>query len=166
MKSADKYLTTSSASLETSKIVKDALMQSLVTYKQSHETAQLQFAEFEFDSDSIWRNTATGAAFCEMARSFVASYTDRQLKYYLERVAAGTLSDYSKLVSFSKELTAQTLAITNHTSDISKIMQSFAAAWYNKFSTRTIPHDTDISHFLSKTFGKIKEEFRREAAGQ
>lgn len=166
MKSAEKYLTTFSASLETNKIAKDALMQALVTYKQSHETEQLQFAGFGFESDSVWSKTATGAAFCEMARSFVASFTDRQLRYYLERIAAGTLSNYSQLVSFTKELTAQTNAITSHTSEVSKIMQSFAAGWYNRYSTCTLPPDSDISHFLSMTFGKIKEEFRREAAGQ
>lgn len=163
MKSAEKYLFTSSASLETNKMTKDALMQALVTYKQSHETGQMQFAGFE--SDSVWSKTATGAAFCEMARSFVASFTNRQLRYYLERVAARTLSNYSQLISFTKELTAQTNTITSHTSEVSKIMQSFAAGWYNKYSTRNVPPDSDISHFLSMTFGKIKEEFRREAAG-
>lgn len=166
MKSAEKYLTTSSVSLETNKMAKDALMQALITYEQTHETEQLQFIGFGVESNNVWRQTANGAAFCEMARSFVASFTDRQLRYYLERVAAGTLSNYSHLVSFSKELTAQTNAITTHTSDISKIMQSFAAGWYNKYSTRKIPPDSDISRFLSMTFAKIKEEFRREAAGQ
>lgn len=165
MKSAEKYLTTSSASLETNKIAKDALMQALVSYNQSHETKQLKFAGFGFESDNVWSKTATGAAFCEMARSFVASFTDRQLRYYIERVAAGTLRDYSQLISFTKELTAQTKKITSHASEVSKIMQSFAAGWYNKYSTRAVPSDSDISRFLSMTFGKIKEEFRREAAG-
>ncbi|MDO9534068.1 MAG: hypothetical protein Q7J85_01770 [Bacillota bacterium] len=163
MKSVEQYLATSTASLEINKMAKDALMQALVTYKQSHETVQLKLAGFE--SDSVWSKTATGAAFCELTRSFVASFTDRQLRYYLERVAAGTLSNYSQLVSFTKELTAQTNAITSHTSEVSKIMQSFAAGWYNKYSARTTPPDSDISRFLSMAFGKIKEEFRREAAG-
>lgn len=164
MKSAEKYLATSSASLETNKMAKDALMQALVTYKQSHESEQLQFEGF--GSDSVWSKTATGAAFCEMARSFVASFTDKQLRYYLDRIAAGTLCNYTQLVSFTKELTAQTNAITSHTSEVSKIMQSFAAGWYNKYSIRSVPLDVDISHFLSMTFGKIREEFRREADGQ
>jgi hypothetical protein len=162
MKSAEKYIVTDTESLETNKMARDAVMQALITYKQTHETEQLSFAGF--GTENIWQQTANGAAFCEMARSFVAAFTDRQLRYYLERVAAGTLSDYSQIVSFSKELTEQTNAITSHTSDVSKLMQSFAAGWYNTYSVRSLPPDSDISRFLSMTFGKIKEEFRREAA--
>lgn len=162
MKSAEKYIVTRTESLEINKMARDAVMQTLITYKQTHETEQLSFAGF--DTKNIWRQIANGAAFCEMARSFVAAFMDRQLRYYLERVAAGTLNDYSQLVSFSKELTEQTNAITSHTSDVSKLMQSFAAGWYNTYSVRTLPPDSDISRFLSVTFGKIKEEFRREAS--
>ena len=43
-------------------------------------------------------------------------------------------------------------------------MQSFAAGWYNKNAIRKIPDDEKISNFLSITFKKIKEEFRREGA--
>mgnify|MGYP000898283512 CR=1 FL=1 len=161
VRSAKRYISTESGSLEVNKIAQDAVIQALITYKQTHETGQLSFVEF--GSENIWHQASGGAAFCEMARSFVADFTDRQLRYYLERVAAGTLSDYSQLVSFSKELTAQTKAITTHTSGVSKIMQSFAAGWYNKYSARTLPPDSDISRFLSMTFNKIREEFRREA---
>ena len=162
MKSAEKYIVTDIESLETNKMVQDSVMQALVTYKQTHETEQLSFTGL--GPENIWQQTGNGAAFCEIARSFVAAFTDRQLRYYLERVAAGILSDYSQIVSFSRELTTQTYAITSHTSDVSKLMQAYAAGWYNTYSTHAVPPDSDISRFLSMTFGKIKEEFRREAA--
>lgn len=164
MKSARFYMDLNATSLEINKIAKDALIEALIVYKQSHETEQLQFIGFE--QDNIWEKASGGSAFCEMARAFIASFTGRQLRYYLERIAAGKLSDYSQLLSFSDQLTEQTNAITAHTSDVSKIMQSFAAGWYNKYSSRDLPPDNEVSRFLSMIFKKVSEEFRMEGAEQ
>lgn len=161
LQSVNKYIKCDAGSLEINKMIRDSAMQALIDYKQTHETEQLRFVEFE--PDNIWRDVNKGAAFCEMTRSFIAAFTDRQLRYFLERAAAGSLSDYSQLVLFSKQLTLRTELISQHTFEISKLMQSFAAGWYNKYSAKKLPPDSEISRFLSVTFGKLREEFRRES---
>ena len=127
------------------------------------ETNQISFAGIE--DKNIWTNIDSGAAFCEMARSFVAEFTERNLNYYLERVAASEIKDYSSLISFKHNLEKQSKAITLHSQEISKLMQSFAAGWYNKYPKGRMPSDENIVSFLTVTFTKIKEEFRREGAG-
>lgn len=37
---------------------------------------------------AIWKDAGSGSVFCELARSFFAAFTDRQIKYYIERSAA------------------------------------------------------------------------------
>lgn len=160
LQSVNEYIRCETGSLEINKMIRDSVMQALIDYKQRHETERLRFIEFE--PDNIWRDANRGAAFCEIARSFIAAYTNRQLRYFLERAAAGSLRDYSQLVLFSKQLTLRADLISQHTFEISKLMQSFAAGWYNKYSAKKLPPDSEISRFLSIVFGKLREEYRRE----
>ena len=162
LRGVDQYISGYSDSMETNKLAKDSLMNAIITYQQIHETNQLSFDGFE--ESSVWSNIDSGSAFCEMARSFVAEYTERNLNYYLERVAASEINDYSNLILFSKSLKNQSEAIMTHSKEISKLMQSFAAGWYNKNAGHKVPDDEKIIGFLSITFKKIKEEFRREGA--
>ena len=162
LQGVDKYISADSDSMETNKLAKDSLMNAIITYQQFHETNQLSFDGFE--ESNVWGNIDSGSAFCEMARSFIAEYTNRNLNYYLERVAASEINNYSNLIYFCECLKSQSEAIMIHSTEISKLMQSFAAGWYNKNAIRKIPDDEKISNFLSITFKKIKEEFRREGA--
>ncbi|MBQ3356007.1 MAG: hypothetical protein IJG45_02685 [Oscillospiraceae bacterium] len=164
LRGVNQYLSSESDSLETGKLAKDSLMRAIITYQQVHETNQLSFDSV--DSECIWNGIDSGAAFCEMARSFVAEFTERNLNYYLERIAASEIRDYSTLISFNHTLKQQSAAIATHSQEISKLMQSFAAGWYNKHSSEAVPNDKKIIDFLSVTFKKIKEEFRREGAEQ
>ena len=150
--------------MEVGKLAKDSLMNAIISYQQTHETNQISFDGF--DEKSVWSDIDSGAAFCEMTRSFVADFTEHNLNYFLERVAASEIQDYSRLVSFNQSLKKQAKAITTHSNDISKLVQSFAAGWYNKNTGVQIPDDEIISGFLLVAFKKIKEEFRREGAGQ
>lgn len=164
LQGANQYLSDESDSMEVSKLAKDSLMNAIISYQQIHETNQISFDGF--DEKSVWSDIDSGMAFCEMTRSFVAEFTERNLNYFLERAAASEIKDYSKLISFNQNLKKQTEAITIHSHDISKLVQSFAAGWYNKNTGVQIPDDEKISGFLSVAFKKIKEEFRREGAGQ
>ena len=164
LQGANQYLSDESDSMEVGKLAKDSLMNAIISYQQVHETNQLSFDGF--DEKSVWSDIDSGAAFCEMTRSFVAEFTERNLNYFLERAAASEIQDYSRLISFNQNLKKQAEAITTHSQDISKLVQSFAAGWYNKNTGVQIPDDRKISGFLSVAFKKIKEEFRREGAGQ
>ncbi len=164
LQGANQYLSDESNSMEVGKLAKDSLMNAIISYQQVHETNQLSFDGF--DEKSVWSDIDSGAAFCEMTRSFVAEFTERNLNYFLERAAASEIQDYSRLISFNQNLKKQAEAITIHSQDISKLVQSFAAGWYNKNTGVQRPNDEKISGFLSVAFKKIKEEFRREGAGQ
>ena len=164
LRGANQYLSNESDSMEVGKLAKDSLMNAIISYQQVHETNQLSFDGY--DEKSVWSDIDSGAAFCEMTRSFVAEFTERNLNYFLERSAASEIQDYSRLISFNQNLKKQAEAITIHSQDISKLVQSFAAGWYNKNTGVQIPDDGKISGFLSVAFKKIKEEFRREGAGQ
>lgn len=161
MSSAQTYITTDVGSLEINKIAKDAVMQAIIDYQQNHETGQLSLLS-EY-SENVWSNVGTGAAFCEMVRTFFASFTERQLKYYIERAAASSIDNYETLQAFNQQLSAQSKSIAGHTFAISKLTQSFAAGWYNNHVVNSLPNEKQVEDFLRISFGKLREEFRREA---
>jgi hypothetical protein len=162
--SAQKLITTDNGSLEINKIAKDAAMQAVITYQDIHQDNQLDL--FGSTGQSPLRNIGNGAAFCELARSFFAEFTDRQIKYYVERVAASTINNYGDLERFTKALSDQSNAIADHALETSKIMQSFAAGWFNKYAVTNSPTGEEVTSFLRTSFEKMREEFRREADGK
>ncbi len=164
LSNANLQITTESGSLETNKLVRDSAMQAIIEYCQNKcEDDQLSF--FNDTDDSVWRMIGNGAAFCEMTRSFFAAFTNRQLRYYIERTAASTIDDYSRLNSFISNLEKTSNEIADHSFEISKLVQSYAAGWYNTHARTKIPTDQEIVNFLRLSFGKLREEFRREAEG-
>ena len=164
MASAQKYITTDEGSLETNKLAKDAAMQAVIDYQKRHDIEQLTM--FSAQSENIWGNAGTGAAFCELARTFFASFTERQLKYYIERAAASSIDNYGTLQEFNQQLSMQSKAIAEHTFEISKLVQSFSAGWFNKNAVHSLPDEKQVKGFLSMSFGKLREELRREADGK
>ena len=164
MGSAQEYITTEVGSLEINKLAKDAAMQAVIDYQNRHKTEQLSI--FSEQSDNVWGSVGTGAAFCELSRTFFASFTERQLKYYIERTAASSIDNYDTLQTFNRQLSAQSKAIAEHTFEISKLVQSFSAAWFNKNAVHSLPTEQQVRGFLSISFGKLREEFRREADGK
>lgn len=163
MSSAQDYITTETGSLETNKLAKDAAMQAVIDYQDRHKNEQLTL--FSENTNSVWDDAGTGAAFCELSRNFFASFTERQLKYYIERAAASSIDNYDSLQSFNHQLSAQSKAIAEHTFEISKLVQSFSAGWFNKNVVHSLPTEKQIEGFLRMSFGKLREEFRREAEG-
>jgi ribulose bisphosphate carboxylase small subunit len=160
MSSAQNLITTNKDSLEINKIAKDAAMQALIDYQREHSLNQLSL--FGDETTNIWKSVGTGAAFCELTRSFFAAFTERQLKYYLNRAAASSIGDYSKLQSFSRQISEHVQEISNHAFDISKITQSFAAGWFNKHAKTVLPSKKKVIGLLKLSFKKLQEEFRRE----
>ena len=162
--SAQRLITTENGSLEINKIAKDAAMQAVIVYQEKHQGNQIDL--FGNEAQNPLRSIGNGAAFCELARSFFAAFTDRQIKYYVERVAASAINNYGELERFTSSLSGQSNAIADHAFETSKIMQSFAAGWFNKHADTSLPSDKEITDFLRISFGKMREEFRREADGK
>lgn len=161
LNSARNYITTENGSLENNKLVKDSVLQAISVYQKEHSQEQLTF--FDNKNGSMWSEIGTGAAFCELSRSFFAAFTDRQIKYYVERSAASEISDLNKLNSFISVLSNHSDLVSHHAFETSKIMQSFAAGWFNKNAKNDMPSDSQVSDLLKVSFRKMQEEFRREA---
>ena len=161
--SAQNLIRTETGSLEVNKIAKDAAMQAIIKYHEAHQDNQLSLWG---ESRSPIQSAGNGAAFCELARSFFAAFTDRQIKYYVERTAASAINDYNELSKFTAALSAQANTIADHAFETSKIMQSFAAGWFNKHATAAPPSEAEVTGFLRTSFDKMREEFRREADGK
>jgi hypothetical protein len=164
MISAQRYISTQNGSLEVNKLAKDAAMHAIMDYQQRHHTDQLSL--FSENSEHVWCSAGTGAAFCELARSFFASFTEKHIRYYIDRVAASSISDYGTLQRFNLQLSTQTKEIAEHTFEISKLIQSFSAGWFNKNAILSMPEEKQLQGFLSMSFGKLREELRREADGK
>jgi hypothetical protein len=161
---AKSYITTDNGSLESNKIAQDSVLQALASYEKEHTTAQLSLLSTE--SPNIWDSIGTGAAFCELSRSFFASFSDRYLRYFLEREAAHSIDNYKAIESFSTQLSAQAQALSHHAFDTAKLTQSFAAGWYTNHAKDHLPSEKEVVGFLGMAFTKLREEFRREADGQ
>ena len=162
--SAKQLIKTEIGSLEVNKIAKDAAMQAVISYHEAHLDNQLSLWGGEIKSPI--QSAGSGAAFCEMARSFFAAFTDRQIKYYVERAASSAIDNYGELNKFTAALSSQSHAIADHAFETSKIMQSFAAGWFNKYVTSSLPTGIEVTNFLRTSFDKMREEFRREADGK
>ena len=158
IRSAKEFVKTENDSLESNKIAVDALLNAITAYESNNQNDQL--LPFNEHSSSIWSNTGTGATFCDLARAFFSSFTDKYLKYYLDRASSSAINDYNLIESFSNKLSEQ---ISKHAFETSKIMQSYAAGWFNVHSKNNLPSIDEIKSFLKLTFAKLREEFRREA---
>lgn len=157
---AQQLIHTKDGSLEINKLACDSAAQAVMEFYQQHNEKQLNL--FQID-DNPFKNRGSGREFCELARYFFAAFTEKQIRYYIDRTAASVIDDYEKYLHFSDSLTEQSLAITEHAFEISKIMQSFAAGWFNKHALDNSPTDDSITDFLKLSFGKVREELRLEA---
>ena len=164
MRAAKDAIRTEKDSLEVNKISIDSVLQTLTVYERANRVTQLSL--FDDQSHSIWSQVGSGSGFCELSRGFISVFTERYLRYFLERTAASSFDDYRLLSDFTRKLAQDTSSVSHHAFDTSKLMQSVAAAWFNKYAKYTIPSDSEISGFLVHVFSKMREEFRREAEGR
>jgi len=127
-------------------------------------TAQgLLFEEGE-SAARVWSESKTAEGFCQVSRSFFAHFTERYLRYFLEREASAQLSSVEAREKFSASLNTHVEAVSRHAFGMSKITQSFAAGWFNNHARDSRPSDAEIRTFLATAFGKVQEELHREAA--
>ena len=157
---AQQLIRTQEGSLETNKLARDAAVQAVMDYYKDHSDNQLSL--FKNDNNPF-KSKGSGREFCELARHFFAAFTERQIRYYIDRTASSVIGDYGKYVKFSDSLTEHSREITDHAFEISKIMQSFAAGWFNKHALDNAPSDVSVTDFLKISFGKVREELRLEA---
>jgi hypothetical protein len=115
-------------------------------------------------SREAWASASTGAGFSEVSRLFLASFTERYLRYFLEREASAAIKSIDARDRFSERLHLSVEVVSRHAFETSKIAQSFAAGWFNKYARDRTPDNAKLSNFLRVAFSKLREELRREAS--
>ena len=161
-KDLNDWVKSHAGSREYAEIACRAAADAIAQWTRSHNKQQLLF-EDSTSAASVWAQSSTGSGFCEVARSFFAHFTERYLRYFLEREASAELPSIRAREDFSHQLHRHVEDVSQHAFETSKITQSFAAGWFNKHARRSRPSDGEIEGFLALAFGKLHEELRREA---
>lgn len=120
---------------------------------------------FKEDSQAklIWAKSSDARGFCQLARIFFARLTERYLRYFLERAASAEISSLKTRQQFKISIHNHVELVSRHAFETSKITESFAAGWFNKYARYSRPSDRAIESFLCIAFGKIQEELKRES---
>lgn len=149
---------------EFASLARKATADTIAAWINEHsETPQLNLFSNLKDPYKPWRDASSGRGFCELSRSFFSNFTQRYLNFFLSRTASSQLQTMKERERFSSAIKSNTESITTHAFETSKIVQSFSAGWFNKHaSEKTIPSLENIHGFLSNSFEKIREEFRRQ----
>jgi len=130
-------------------------------YQKNSLQGTILFAD-QNNQPNIWQQAGTGSGFCELSRLYFAKFTERYLKYFLEREVAYNIDNLYDRSQFNKNLSEHINDITKHAFETSKITESFSAGWFNKNCTTGIPSDDIIKGFISFSMQKVNSELLRE----
>jgi hypothetical protein len=149
-------------SREYAEIACRAAADTIAEWTRTHSRQRLLFDD-STSASSVWTQSSNARGFCQIARAFFAHFTERYLRYFLEREASAELPSIQARQDFRKSLHRHVKDVSQHAFETSKITQSFAAGWFNNYARRTRPSDAEIEGFLARAFGKVQEEIQREA---
>ncbi len=158
--SLDQWIEEHKESNEYASVAKGAALDAIGEWKKNHTTNQTSL--FSEEKTNVWAKAANGAGFCELSRLFFSNFTERYLKYFLEREASSSLSNIADRNAFSSNLESHIQDVSQHAFETSKITQSFAAGWFNKNVKADLPTQRQIEGFLHLAFGKMRDELLRE----
>jgi hypothetical protein len=164
--SISSYISKNKESSEYSTIAIQSLIDTVSKWYQNHAVQKLIYFDSSDSSNEIWKKASSGNGFCELSRLFFAKFTERYMKYFLEREAAYKIDNLFDRTLFNNKLNQHVDDITKHAFETSKITQSFAAGWYNKNCSSDLPSDESIKGFISFSFQKINSELLREESSE
>lgn len=130
-------------------------------YETNRPVQDSLFKSFE-SAPNVWHKASSGSGFCELSRLFFSKVVERYLGYFLYREAAQALSSVEASGRFRESIESYVADISRHAFETSKITQSYAAGWFNKYAVDRIPTDPEIDSFISYAFGKLQDELMRE----
>jgi hypothetical protein len=160
--SAKRFIEKNQDSKEYSTFASQALLDTISHWVSENNKQQSLFFDSNKNPIEIWTKSADGSGFCELSRVFFSKFTERYLKYFLERETVTRINNIFDLSAFNKQLEAHISEISTHAFETSKITQSFAAGWYNKNVRDSLPSKDKIKGFLSVAFQKLNSEILRE----
>jgi hypothetical protein len=117
-------------------------------------------------SNHIWGAARNAGAFSDVCRVFFGKFTERYIKYFLDREASAQLPSIEARERFAVSLERHIDALARHSFETTKITQSFAAGWYNKHARQSRPDRQTVAAFLTFAMGKLREELLRESSAQ
>lgn len=151
---------------EHNNLAASALIDTIGKWYRNNAEVQHDLFKSRNNFAATWHRSGDGRGFCELAREFFSNYTERYLKYFLDREVTAALPNLKSRENFERNLSAHVEDISQHAFETARITQSFSAGWFNKFAREGIPSDREISYFLSRAFGKLASELTEEAGGQ
>jgi hypothetical protein len=159
---AKQFIEKNQTSKEYSTFASQALLDTISNWVTEKSKQQNLFFDSNRNPTEIWTKSSDGSGFCELSRVFFSKFTERYLKYFLERETVTRINNIFDLSAFNKQLEKHIGEISKHAFETSKITQSFAAGWYNKNVKDSLPSKEKIKSFLSVAFQKINSEILRE----
>lgn len=162
--SIQEYVDRNLESKEYSAFASQSMLETISEWAKQNESNQINLFDSGNKGLELWKKAANGTGFCEISRLFFSKFTERYLKYFLEREAASSINNIYDRKKFNENLEQHVDKISKHAFETSKITQSFAAGWYNKELKANFPSDKKIKGFLSFAFRKINSELIREEA--
>lgn len=145
-------------SKEYQSIAKQATIDALNNWYRSNLDHGVSLFSEGVKPENVFAKAADGGGFSEISRLFFAKFTERYLKYFLEREAAPSIKDINTINNFSRAIEEYTDEISKHAYQTSLITQSYAAGWYNKHSKENKPSGKDINKLIRNTFKKMRSE--------
>lgn len=161
---AKQYIQKSESSKEYSAVAIQSLIDSISSWTNNIKQGNL-FTSHDLHTE-LWKDAASGSGFCELSRMFFSKFTERYLRYFLEREAFGKISNLSDLNHFTNKLEKHIDDISLHAFETTKITQSFAAGWYNKHVKSSLPTQGLIHSFISYSFKKLNSELLAEQTSE
>ena len=159
---AKSYVERNQESKEYGAFSSQALIDTISNWATQNTGQQTLFFDANKRPIELWEKAASGAGFCELSRLFFTKFTERYLKYFLERETVLRINNVYDVSTFNSNLEKHISDISKHAFETAKITQSFSAAWYNKNVKDTVPNRKKIQGFLSVAFSKINSEILRE----
>jgi hypothetical protein len=152
------------SSLEYAELSKRAAADAVVFWTQDQSRQHGLFGPS--DAAQIWGAARHGGAFSDLCRVFFGKFTERYLKYFLDREASSRLPTVEERDRFAANLERHVAEVARHSFEATKITQSFAAGWYNKHARQSLPSSHTILGFLSFAMGKLRQELLRESPAE
>jgi len=161
-KSVQDYVQKNQDSKEYSTFAVQSMIDTISDWSRKNELQQSLIFDSNKNSFEKWQKAADGKGFCELSRTFFSKFTERYLKYFLEREASSKIKSLYDKQQFINKLESHVADISQHAFEASKIIQSFSAGWFNNKARTQSPSDVEVKGFLSYAFKKINSELVRE----
>jgi len=149
-------------SKEYSTFAMQSLIDTIGDWSKRNDIQPSLLFDSKINSFDLWRKAADGRGFCDLSRTFFSKFTERYLKYFLEREASSRIHSLYERQLFMSRLEEHVEDISQHAFETAKIVQSLSAGWFNKKGKDKSPSDAEIKGFISHAFKKIKSELLRE----